>query len=57
MKIEKNQIDEYINLLTENPNYVDNLPEDVVDMLIDYLQEEIQSKEQQISELQESSAN
>ena len=46
-------IEDIIEVLTNDPSLVDDLPNNEVDFLIDYLQDEIKNKEQIIRELEE----
>ena len=53
MNLDLNNLDECINILTDDQSLVDELPEEAVDTLIDYLQKEIARKETLLKQLQE----
>lgn len=51
MNIDENNIDSYIQLLTEDLSLIDSLSDDVVEFLIKYLEVEITKKEKMLEEL------
>ena len=55
MNIDKNNIDSYIQLLTEDLSLIDSLSDDVVEFLINYLELEITRKEKMLEELKKNS--
>ena len=50
-------LEEYVKILSEKPEYVDNLPDEVVNELIDFLTKEISNQEQILMNLQEQNRN
>ena len=55
MNIDENNIDSYIQLLTEDLSLIDSLSDDVVEFLIKYLEVEITKKEKMLEELKKNS--
>lgn len=55
--LSKEKIEEYINILIEKPEYVDKLPNEIVNQLIEYLQSEISKQEQLINQLKNQNGN
>lgn len=51
MEFNKNDLDGYVNMLTDNLDLVDELPEDVVEELIEYVEEEIENKDRILFDL------
>ena len=47
-------IEELVNVLADNPDYVDKLNEEQVDYLINYLEKEIEKEEKILDELKNS---
>lgn len=50
MEFNKKDLDGYVNMLTENLDLVDELPDDTVEALIEYVEEEIEEKDKTLSE-------
>lgn len=51
MEFNKKDLDGYVNMLTENLDLVDELPDDIVEALIEYVEEEIEEKDKILSEV------
>ena len=51
MEFNKKDLDGYVNMLTENLDLVDELPDDTVEALIEYVEAEIEEKDKILSEL------
>lgn len=51
MEFNKKDLDGYVNMLTDNLDLVDELPEDVVEDLIEYVETEIEEKDRILSDL------
>lgn len=51
MEFNKKDLDGYVNMLTDNLDLVDELPEDVVEDLIEYVEEEIENKDRILFDL------
>lgn len=51
MEFNKKDLDGYVNMLTENLDLVDELPDDTVEALIEYVEEEIEEKDKILSEV------
>ena len=52
-----NNLESYVQMLTDDLELVDNLSEEAVDTLINYLENKIQKKERILNELKKSSEN
>ena len=51
MEFNKKDLDGYVNMLTEILVLVDELPDDTVEALIEYVEEEIEEKDKILSEV------
>lgn len=52
MEFNRDDLESYVNMLTANLDLVDKLPDDVVEDLIEYVEEEIEEKDRILLELQ-----
>lgn len=52
MEISSDNLEQYISMLSDDISLVDNLSDDVVDMLIKYLESEVARKQEIIKELE-----
>ena len=51
MEFNRNDLEEYVNVLTDNLDLVDELSDDVVEDLIKYVEIEIEDKDKILSQL------
>ena len=51
MEFNRNDLDSYVNMLTDNLDLVDNLSDDIVEELIKYVEVEIEEKDKILFEL------
>lgn len=51
MEFNSNDLDSYVNMLTDNLDLVDNLSDDIVEELIKYVEVEIEEKDKILFEL------
>lgn len=51
MEFNRNDLEDYVNMLTDNLDLVDELSDDVVEYLIEYVEAKIKEKDKILSEL------
>ena len=51
MEFNRNDLESYVNMLTENLDLADELSDDAVEALIEYVEAEIEEKDKILSEL------